>query len=172
MKAGTYVALFMLTLAVLATGANMWFQRHRTARPMRLWGAEPARLIGLAGKVEALRLKPADAADGDESQVETIEFQGQRLQILEVKDASEARGLKNIRQGLLDNASFDWSTAATQCQPHWTYALRFSEGSSTATVLFAPECALVALADTASVASVKPTIAAFDGFLREQFDAD
>ena len=168
MKPGTYVALFMLTLAVLATGANFWFQRHRAARPLTLWGAEPARLIGLAGKVEALRIAPENSStDSDSSEV--IEFNSQRLRILEINDASESRGIKNIRQGLLDSASYDWSAANVQCEPQWEYGLRFSDGTTAATLLFAPNCAMVALTGTNARASVKPTWAAFEAFLAEQF---
>ncbi|MBI3462859.1 MAG: hypothetical protein HY000_07330 [Planctomycetes bacterium] len=166
-KPGTYVALFMLLLAAIATGANLWYQRHRSARPLALWGVEPARLIGLAPQVEVLRLAPVDAAS--ESPNAVIAHSRERLQIVETKDASEARGLKNIRQGLLDGRSFDWNASRGDCDPQWEYALRFSDGESSAAVLFALNCRRVALAGAGAEASVGPTLAAYEGFLREQF---
>jgi len=167
-KPGTYVALFMLLLAVVATGGNTWYQRHRAARPLALWGAEPARLIGLAPQVEVLRLAPLRPTDAP-SDNQIIEFHGSRLKVVEVKDATEARGLKNIRQGLLDGASFDWKAAREDCDPRWEYALRFSDRQSSATVLFALNCSRVALAGTDAEASVAPTATAYEEFLREQF---
>lgn len=169
-KPGTYVALFMLLLAAIATGGNIWYQRHRAARPLALWGTEPARLIGLSPKVEALRLAPLNPA-AEPSDREIVNSHGNRLQVVEVKDASESRGVKNIRKGLIDGTSFDWNLRRGDCDPEWNYALRFSDGTSSATVLFALNCGRVALAGSDAEASVAPTLEAYEGFLREQFPA-
>jgi hypothetical protein len=166
-KPGTYVALFILLLAAIATIANLEYQRQRAARPLALWGVENARLIGLAPDVEVLRLAPV--ATASESPSGVIAHSSERLQIVETKDAGAARGMKNIRQGLLDGRSFDWNAPRGDCDPQWEYALRFSEGGSSATILFALNCGRVALAGTNADASVGPTLSAYEGFLREQF---
>jgi len=168
---GKYVILSLLALGAVAAAASWMNYLLVQRRPMQFWGAETARLIAQAPQVEALRLghvpRSAEALTSEQFDVGT-----QRLVALEKHDIASRPGLGHVRNALINTRSFGPTVDMGNDQPVWHYALRFSDGSERATVVFSQDCQWTAASDgtvSASLAAVAGELAAF---LREQFPSE
>jgi hypothetical protein len=140
-------------------------------------------VIAQAPHVEAFELGESvpsdevapDATVGETERPAWVEFAGVSTKITRTKDVSKARGMSNLRQALVIDATFDWKTAptaseATESEPHWQYALEFNDGLNWATVLFDFESHEVALTGGKKTARLDATASAeFKTFFDEQF---
>lgn len=147
---GQWVVLGMLAIALAASvGAWIWNLNH-SQRALTFWGPKASQLVLKAPRVELLRLAEYVAGEGSaagaivpNSELEpkdALQVEGRLLRILARKDLSAAPGLIHARHSLTDDASFlrlvtvDEAGKASPAGA-WTYALSFSDGQETATVL-------------------------------------
>lgn len=168
---GKYVILSLLALGAVAAAASWLNYLLVQRRPMQFWGAETARLIAQAPQVEAMRLGNAPGTTADPSS-EQFDVGTQRLVALEKHDITSRPGLGHVRNALINTRSFGPTVDMKNNQPVWHYALRFSDGEETATVVFSQDCQWTAASDgtvSASLAAVAGELAAF---LREQFPSE
>ncbi len=110
---GSALVVSLLILALgLATFA-VWFQWNQTRRCLAFYGADAARSIQSAPRVELWRLQ-TDASTG-------------RVMALDRTDISAAPGLVHLRRGLVEDANFNWSSDATRQRsaPDWDMAFAF-----------------------------------------------
>lgn len=121
---GRIVVGLVLLAAALAAFA-VWFQWNQTRRCLALYGADRARVIQTARRVELWRLE--------------LDPQSGRPLVAERQDISQARGLVHLRRGLVEDANFSWPDAAGDRLPAgaWDEALAFytSDTPSPAVVL-------------------------------------
>jgi hypothetical protein len=110
---GSMLVVALLLVAVGLALFAVWFQWSQTRRCLAFYGAEAARSIQSAPRVELWRLQ-WNAASG-------------RVRALERVDISAARGLVHLRRGLVEDANFKWSADATgrRSAPGWDVALAF-----------------------------------------------
>jgi len=116
--------VLVLALLLLAAGLGLfavWFQWGQTRRCLAFFGAEAARSIQSAPRVELWSL----TADGE------------RIRATRRRDVSEAAGLVHLRRGLVEDFNFDWpagdQTAGGRSRgalppAAWDAALAFSDG--------------------------------------------
>ncbi|MGI9178127.1 MAG: hypothetical protein ACR2IT_09770 [Pirellulales bacterium] len=110
---GSVLVVSLLTLALgLATFA-LWFQWNQTRRCLAFYGADAARSIQSAPRVELWRLQ-TEASTG-------------RVVALDRTDISAAPGLVHLRRGLVEDANFTWSSEAAprRSVPTWDVAFAF-----------------------------------------------
>lgn len=108
------VGLVLLGLAAAVTG--ILYQRMQTRRCLAFYGAEVARLVASAPRVQLLGLAAGGTAG--------------RLVAESERDISAARGLVHLRRGLVEDANFDWGRpAGAERLPAeaWDVALVFSD---------------------------------------------
>lgn len=168
MSAGKYVILLICALGLLSAGAAVTYHRGRASRPLTFWGREAALLIANAPRVHALRLSPLpDEESGDSGEV--LRFHGRAYRIIERKDASQARGVSNIRRGLIADESFAWDEQSSNRELDWQHALEFQQDGDIASVLFDFASKRAALQSTNQSVSIRPSNRDFQAFLEEQF---
>ena len=165
---GKWVVLTIFFLAVAMAAFAVWWNYERGRRSLALWGKDGALLIRGAKKVELLRLardSPAHDKPPEAGKIETAETSererltcgGETYRVMETKDVSQAQGLIHARSAFLDDASFDW-TRAPAARAEYGWAVRFSEGTATATILLDVEHRQALLAESGRAAIVVPKI--------------
>jgi hypothetical protein len=112
---GKLLIIGILVLAASAAVFSIWYLRGLSRRSYQYFGTEAAELILQAPVVEASR--PADGAPQQR------------------RDISQARGLINVRRGLVSDASYDWDPGEISTSPRWDYSLHFRDGPREATLL-------------------------------------
>jgi hypothetical protein len=167
---GKPAILVLLALGLVAAVGATWYRAWVQRRPMELWGRLAAQLVLRAPEVELLELSATGTST--EPTHERLIYGGQRLTVVRRQDVSSEPDLLYVRRSLVNEASFDWSTSAADCQPVWKYALRFTdEGANQATVLLAPNCKLAQMAETGASQSIAPVMSGINRFIEERFAA-
>jgi hypothetical protein len=165
---GKWMILTAFGLAI-AMSIGAWLYHYRQQRrPMELWGAAAARLIAHGKEVQAWRLSTSEDPVSTDV-LETITFDGQRLHVVDRREITKARGLVHFRSGLLNANCFDWNAPSPNASPAWQFALRFTDGEETATMLFAPKAQRLRLLETGAEISIAPISEGLETFLKEQF---
>ncbi len=165
---GKWIILSFLSVA-LAMATSAWaYYYFQQRRPMELWGADTARLIVQAPKVEGWRLSVA-MENAAETDAQTISVGSQRLTIVERRELTNARGLLHFRKGLLNDRCFDWNADVSATTDDWRYALSFSDGDAQATLLFAPTSQRLRSLESGAEVSIAPIAAGLEAFLAEHF---
>jgi hypothetical protein len=139
----------ILAIGLAAALFSQWYHRQSGRRALELWGAEPARLIAQAPKIEALVLEPANApaaAQSGEDQpgeeallnepIERLGVGGRFYLVTSRRDATGAQGISNIRRAIVMDGTYEWGAPKREEKPQWQYALEFHEDGRTAKVLF------------------------------------
>ncbi|HEY5314086.1 MAG TPA: hypothetical protein VIK18_16260 [Pirellulales bacterium] len=165
---GKYAILTILLLGVAAAVYSQMFYARLQRRPIELWGRYNAELMMNAPLVNAMLLAPTDATGGA-AHLERLMVGGEHLSVLAEKDVTLQPGFSHVRQSLVNDNSFDWSSADKACKPEWKYALEFSNGDRTALLLIAPNCGLARLTDTGATGAMQPVMPGIERFMREQF---
>jgi hypothetical protein len=165
---GTLIVLAILLLAIALAVVNMVVQTRSSQRAVEHWGAQAARLILTASRVEVLQLGDKEG-DGT---ADFIEASPQRLPIAGRRDASQSPGILHVRRALVSDSLYDWDALPSQ-SPVWRYALRFREGDATFTLLLDDACSVIQAAE--NDASRLPIRAnpkggsPLEAFIQEQF---
>ena len=165
---GKLFILGIFVLAAVASVLSLAYLSGQSDQARAFWGSDAAALILRAPNVEVWRL--GSSASGDAQPPEVMNLDGQEMTILEKHDAAEARGLVNVRRGLVSDSSFAWNAPPPAAPPTWNYALRFAEGDREAIVLFSlGDDPRAALAGGTRAVSIEPVAAGLEAFLEEQF---
>lgn len=165
-----YAIVLVFGLAILAAVGGLWYSANLQRRPIWFWGARQAALVVRAPRVELLKLVPAaesPAAEGSEY----LEIAGHRWRVAASRDVTGAKGLYNVRNALVNDYSFDWSTSIDVSQAQWRYALRFRDADRQTTAAFDPDQKAVYACQSQSSASLAPALAGVDGFVRDTWNA-
>jgi len=93
-RSGTSLVLGLLSLAAGLGLFAVWFQWGQTRRCLELFGPEAARRVQAAERVELWTL----AAAGD------------RVQVRDRQDVSQAAGLVHLRRGLIEDVNYAWGS--------------------------------------------------------------
>lgn len=110
---GRLIVAGMILLAVSLAAFALWFQWRQTRRCLAFYGADAARCIQHADRVELWQ--PVVTAEGTG-----------RLQPAARADISGARGLVHLRRGLVEDGNFLWDATAGG-DGSWDAALAFYE---------------------------------------------
>jgi hypothetical protein len=165
-NSGKLVILGIAVAALTAAGFAWWYHYQQGRRALTYWGAEEAELIRRAPRVELLRLSSPSpsAADSPSSNQSVL-----GRDITDRRDLAQARGLVHARQALISDASFLWDSNAPAA-PVWEYALRFSDGARTVTLVFDLEQGYARSASSAAPVKLGPTLArGLEKFFGEQY---
>jgi hypothetical protein len=160
------IILGMLLLAVGAAVLGIGYLRGLSQRAQAYWEPAHAELILQAPHVEAWQLAGAERS-GTDAGVEQVTIDGRSVVVLARRDVSEARGLVNVRRGLMQDASYDWDTPPT-LPSDWDYALRFHDGDRETVLLFSLVSAQAARAGLQPIAT-RPINQGLEAFFAEQF---
>lgn len=138
-RRGIYAVITMIGLAVAMSAFAWWWNLQRGAQCVQFWGPQAARQIRLAEQVHVYQLTDAavekDPTDDKQSQLDCGSFQ---LRIEKEQEITGLRGLVHARNSLLEDTSFQWREQLP-AEPRWQYALRWTEGETHVTALFALE---------------------------------
>ena len=104
MHRGKLVILLMIVVGCLFGVVAVAFHYFMARRAIAWWRHDDVALITEAPRVDALRLAPATAMDG-----ETIAIGGERFRVVDRKDVTAAEGMNHLRNSLLVDAHFDWN---------------------------------------------------------------
>jgi hypothetical protein len=160
MTHGKWISLAILVLAVAMSASALWYLSRQGRRALQFWGAEHARRIVQAPQVELIVVDgSADDATGTQP---AGPDRSQR------RDISTARGLLNVRRGLVTDASFDWSDLAPTPSDRWDYLLSFRDETGETVVGFSLDEARVGRVDTGPAISTAPVARGLKQFLEEQ----
>ena len=126
---GKLAVLAMLGIAAALAGFGLWWNVSSGKRTLDFWGREAgARIIDPDATVELLWLQPA----ADSARQERLVIGGRSFAAVKAADVTGARGLVHARHSLLEDASFDWETPATD--GNYSLAVRFRDAAGTTTV--------------------------------------
>lgn len=175
---GKLVICAMVAVGLLAAAFSVWYHYQGAHRSADFWGTPTAQLIVEAPEVRALRLDAAPRPRLDEEGMPleppdepAVEFGNGFWTVLGDHDASQARGLVNVRRALVQDASFNWR-GRPPGDPNWLYGLEFNDGRLWATVLFDFDSAQVALSGDRKTALLDPGASnTWRKFFDEQFAA-
>jgi hypothetical protein len=181
-KSGKRVIILLLAVGLAAATFSLWYHYQSGQQALALWGREAAVLIARAPTISAEQLAPADAAASQtpgsngsaaplEGPIERLGIGGKFYRVVARSDASQARGVSNIRRALLMDITYRWGE--TGPEPSWQYALVFQdEAERRSTVLF--DFASGQVGSTTASARARLDPAAIDdwrSFFEEQFVA-
>jgi hypothetical protein len=134
-RSGKPLVIAVLALAVvLAVGAVVYY-RYVSRQAGDYFGPEDGNLIVKASVVELLVLGDAEQA------AEAIELVGRKYAVAKRIDVTKAKGLHNLRQALLTDATYEWPTGLPGDEV-WRYALVFRDGRERCVVLLSEDCFL------------------------------
>jgi len=156
-SAGKLVIVLMLGVGLTAAGFTLWYHIRSGAQAMRYWGPDQALLIAQASRVEVRRLEPA--SDRTSQSEPTLSYFGRPLRVVEVAEATRARGLTNIRQTLLLDESFEWDQPLVANDLAWHCCLRFSDGTERLDILISEDGRAVVGAGLPRALAVEPEVA-------------
>jgi hypothetical protein len=139
---GKHAILAIFAIGLIGGAGSWWYYHVLQRRVLELWGPEAAALMVHAPRAEALWLAPAGAHDG----LDDVDLGGTHFAVRQRADVSRSAGLIHLRHSLINDRSFDWSAPESDCHPRWEYALRFTDGDQSATVLVASNCRCARLA--------------------------
>jgi len=172
---GKHAILAVFAVGLIGGVGSWWYYQALQRRVLELWGPEAAALMVHAPRAEALWLTPTGAQGGPGE----VDLGGTRFAVQGRADVSHAAGLIHLRHSLINDRSFDWSMPTVDCRPRWEYALRFTDGDRSATVLVAGNCRCAKLAGGTREVSLKipatgkpddhVTKPPLERFLRDQF---
>lgn len=165
---GKLVILGMLVLAIGAGSFAIWYLRGLSARSTHYFGTRTSALILQAPEVRALRLAPTGEEAGTSNE-ERIAISGQPYTVIQRRDASQANGLINVRRGLMNDASYNWSAPQPEQPADWQYGLEFRDESGRAVVVFAPQEKRLMSAEAGESLDASRIAAGLEAFLYEQF---
>ena len=124
MGAGRNAVIAMLLVGLLATGFAWWWNFNRGRDSLTFFGAEGARIIRMAPKVEIL-VPVTDEAAGEPTGNVMRRYGAHAVRRV---DVSQARGLIHARTSLLSDSSYAPKTAGLL---HTTaYFIRFSDSAN------------------------------------------
>lgn len=176
---GKLVIVGILAVALVATLFSLWYHIQNGRRALSFWGPDTALVIARAPEIDAIELVRADegtpkadapAGDSatepatqpaansthiDQRPVQRFGLGGKFYQAVAVKDASQARGVSNIRRALVLDVTYQWD-APPAGDPNWEYALEFREGPRSELVLFDFNTHQVGLARGTSTIQLDP----------------
>jgi hypothetical protein len=167
-------------VALAAAGFSAWYHYQGQQRAQQFWGTTTAVLIAGAPEVELMRLGEAHEANpdddsephGDAEPPRALEFGELAWSVEETKDATGAKGINNVRRALVQDTTFDWRRPTDESEPHWQYAVGFTDNRNWATVLFDVESGRVALTGGKQPVSLdRSANEELKGFFAEQFPA-
>jgi hypothetical protein len=176
-KAGRLVIIVLVTLGLAAALASVWYHRQSGRRALEFWGTETAVLIAQAPRIEVLELRPADrpadqpaANDPPSDQpIQRLGIGGRFYRVARGKDASQARGVSNIRRAMVLDATYQWDNASA-VGPVWQYAMEFRNGKLAAIVLLDFDSGQVGCTNSRRTAILDPAaISDWRSFFQEQF---
>jgi hypothetical protein len=134
--AGKVLILAMVAGGISMAGFSWWFRYLATHRAAHFWGSDDAQQIRDATRVEMIELKPATALADSQSaggllgDDESVTLFGHAYDIIQRRDVSRASGMTHLRNALLEDNSFAWSTRAVAEPSDWHYALQFRANES------------------------------------------
>jgi hypothetical protein len=144
---GQFVVVTMFVVAIAAAAFAWSWNYYRGDQALEFFGADGARLIRTAPKVEYLR-SPSD---------ESI-------------DLSTAPGLLHARTSLLSDASYDWSAPDPRLESP-QFSVRFSRGRSHVVVTFDFENRTIKSSTTGRMATlIKKTAEGWQAYLARQIE--
>jgi hypothetical protein len=171
---GKYVIIGIVGVGLIAALASLLYHRQSGRQVLDMWGTETALMVARSPKVRVLQLQAAGGApaSADGSLIERLGIGGEFYVIEGSQNATEARGLSNIRRAMVLDASYDWTAAQEPAKPHWQYAMEFTDGIQRGIVLFDFESGRVGSNVNSKTTVMQPEAASdWRKFFEEQWGA-
>jgi hypothetical protein len=140
LNSGKLLILGIVALAVLLAGASWWFRYNATHRAAQFWGPQGARLVRDATSVYLIKLPASESF-------------GSIRNTASGYDISKVRGLTHLRNALLEDRSFDWTSASgnpkTNCDfiGKWELEFRDADSAEPFTIRLTADCGRAAAMD-------------------------
>jgi hypothetical protein len=171
MNPGKLLILLMIVAGVAAGALKIWKQHQHMDQVLAAYSPQVVRLIAEAPQVELLKLEPisTSAENGAEK---TIEIAGEKYEIVGRKNVESAKGFADVRDRLVDDASYSWN-AKFDHKGFWKYVLLFSDGNQQARIAFSiprERVAYVKALDEGPTISARPIADGLESFFAAQFE--
>jgi hypothetical protein len=170
MNSGKLLILLMVAAGLVAGGLKIWKQHQHMDQVLASFSSQVVRLIAEAPQAELLKLKPVStSADGYKEN--TVEIAGERYEIVGRKNVASATGFVDVRDRLVDDASYGWAEKFEH-KGLWSYVLLFKEGQQQACIAFSIPRERVAYAkalDDGPTISARPIADGLETFFAAQF---
>jgi hypothetical protein len=124
---GRILVIGLLGLGLAAALAAVWQQHRQSRQALGYWGVDVVELIAKAERVKLVRLE--DAQSSKLSSKPEIE-RSREINL------GHAPGLVHFRHSLLEDINFDWERRPNVAAEDWDYAVHFSDGEQSVTILF------------------------------------
>lgn len=136
MNRGKLLILVMIAAGVIAGGLKIWQQHRHMDLVLENLTPPVVRLIAEAPQVELLKVKLVRETDPPPNG-ETLKIEGNQYEIVDRHDVTTAKGLADVRDRLVDNASYNaWKVKLEPGPKFWQYVLVFTEGQQHARLAF------------------------------------
>lgn len=136
MNRGKLLILLIVGAGIAAGTLKVWKQHRHMDQVLTKLSPAVVRLIAEAPQVELLRLRLApDSANSAESD-NLFRIDGRTYEVLERKILVGTKGIADVRDRLVDDASYKWDAPIDQEPRDWQYAMRFMDGAESASLGF------------------------------------
>jgi hypothetical protein len=166
MRSGKWLTLILLGVGLAAAGLAVWVRYQQGRQAQQFWGTSRALLIRDAAAVRWLRLARESAGDAS-SERPGVSIRGRTWLVTDSRDVTEAPGLLHVRQALLDDQSFDFSTRPADCPHAELVALRFEHGGEPLVVVLDVGCAALSTSQHPQAVSIGPLVPFLERWLRQ-----
>jgi hypothetical protein len=170
MNRGNLLILLMVTAGLAAGALKIWKQHQHMDQVLAAYSPQVVRLIAEAPQVELLKLEPISTS-GENGAEKTIEIAGEKYEIIGRKNVASAKGFVDVRDRLVDDASYSWN-AKFDHKGFWKFVLLFSDGNQQARIAFSisrERVAYVKALDDGPTISARPIADGLESFFAAQF---
>lgn len=173
MNRGKLLILLMIAAGVVAGGLKIWKQHHHMDKVLENLSPEVARLIAQAPRAELLQVRLIPKSDSP-LEGDHLPIEGNDFQIVARKDIASSKGFIDVRDRLVDDASYNaWKVKLDPSPKFWQYVLVFTEGDQHARLAFEfadGGIALVKLLDDGPYFIANPIADGLKSFFEAQFE--
>jgi len=153
MPTGTKLVAGLAVLALTLGVVSWWYRFESAHRSTEFWGPTAAELIARPSEVTASTLVSEGSADGSSHAPQEILVLGpQQLLVTDAHDVTDIPGMVHLRNSLLSDGNYYWTTEATA--PRWQWCLQFANKEEKVCLLFSEDFAVVGLLEEDRVRAV------------------
>jgi hypothetical protein len=133
---GKILILLIIAAGVAAGTLKVWQQHRHMDQILAKLSPSVVRLIAEAPEVELLRLQLVAEPENSAATANFLEIEGRTYEIVDRKSLIGAKGLADVRDRLVNDASYAWNTVFESGPGTWNYVLQFTDGSEQARLAF------------------------------------
>jgi hypothetical protein len=172
MNRGKWLILMMIAAGIGAGTLKIWRQHQHMDQVLANFSPSVVRLIAESPQAELLRLELVSSSATPPAE-NTLEIEGRRYEIVDRKSLIGRKGFVDVRDRLVDDASYRWDGPIESSEGNWQYVLQFADGKHRARLAFdirGEQTAMVKRLDDGPILSADPIADGLATFFAAQFE--